>query len=83
MLDVLDSNDRNCISCSEKTLCRTVRINRQSNNYNNGTNIITFSLCDNCLSTLATEFSLFTDTPYVDKHNDNPKMRKKGGKNGK
>ena len=57
MLEVKESKDI-CISCCDKSKqTKEISINRDGSTYK-GANIVTISLCDDCLKKLATEFQL-------------------------
>ena len=57
MLEVKESKDI-CISCCDKNKStKEISINRDGSTYK-GANIVTISLCDDCLKKLATEFQL-------------------------
>lgn len=56
MLKVKKVKHEICISCCDKNKsAREISINRKGSTYK-GSNIISFSLCDDCLRTLAKEF---------------------------
>ena len=58
MLEVKESKD-SCISCCDRDkLTKQISINRDSSSYK-GANIVTISLCDDCLKKLATEFQSY------------------------
>lgn len=57
MLEVKESRDI-CISCCDKSKkTREISINRERGSYKN---IVTFSLCNECLNKLAREFHKFS-----------------------
>jgi len=56
MLEVKTKKHEICISCCDKNKsAREININRNGSAYK-GANIVAFSLCDDCLRTLAKEF---------------------------
>lgn len=61
MLEVKNSNGRDiCISCCDRSKsAREISINRDGGTYK-GSNIISFSLCNDCLNKLAREFVKFS-----------------------
>lgn len=55
MLEIIESDDT-CISCRDrKSQAKKIKINRNGSG-KKGENIISFALCDKCLSILAREF---------------------------
>ena len=59
MLEVKESRDV-CISCCDKNkTARKISINRDRGCYK-GSNIVSFSLCNECLNKLAREFYKFS-----------------------
>lgn len=60
MLEVKESVDRSCLSCSSKSKTKEIKINRRSGIFANQ-NIISFNLCDKCLEQLAKEFSKYQE----------------------
>lgn len=59
MLEVRESRDI-CISCCDKNKnTKKISINRDGSSHE-GNNIVTFSLCNECLNKLAIEFHKFS-----------------------
>ena len=60
MLEVKENNREICISCCDKNKsAREILINRDGGCFK-GQNIVTFSLCNDCLNKLAREFVKFS-----------------------